>query len=342
MNAGQSVDRSHFPAAAAVDREWAWGGSRGAGVRVCVIDSGVTQGHPEIGPLVAAYAVERFDAGDPGDPAGAAGGYRLVPDEEGDAAGHGTACAAIIRRVAPDVALTSIRILGPGLGGDGNALLAALRWAVAERFDVVNLSLSSRKPDFKASLHEIADEAYFNRVAIVAAAHNSPVRSYPWTFPSVISVGSHESDDRERIEVSPEPPVEFFAAGVNIDVPWTNGGHSTLSGNSFATPHVAGFVARLLGKHPHLPVGEIKHVLAALSDNLIELVPPGESGESGESGELKEIGARSELGALTSLDELSALHTPDRLGRPVRPDQRDAIHEPDHSAEGAGHAPTGE
>ncbi|MFJ9019575.1 S8 family serine peptidase [Streptomyces sp. NPDC102259] len=271
MNAGELVDRSFVAASTAVDREWAWGGSRGAGIRICVIDSGVTPEHPEIGPLEGSFAVERVeqDAAGDGPPS-----YRIVPDGEGDAAGHGTACAAIIRRIAPDVSLTSVRILGPRLAGDGNALLAALRWAVAERFHVVNLSLSSRKGDFKASLHDIADEAYFNRVAIVASAHNSPVRSYPWIFPSVISVGSHEVADAERIEVSPQPPVEFFAAGVGIEVPWVGGGRSFLSGNSFATPHVSGFVARILGKHPDLPVSEVKHVLAALSDNFTDASDP--------------------------------------------------------------------
>lgn len=271
MNAGELVDRSSVAASTAVDREWAWGGSRGAGIRICVIDSGVTPDHPEIGPLEGSYAVERIeeDAAGDGRPS-----YRIVPDDEGDAAGHGTACAAIIRRIAPDASLTSVRILGPRLAGDGNMLLAALRWAVAERFHVVNLSLSSRKGDFKASLHDIADEAYFNRVAIVASAHNSPVRSYPWIFPSVISVGSHEIADAERIEVSPQPPVEFFAAGVGIEVPWTGGGRSFLSGNSFATPHVTGFVARILGKHPHLPVSEVKHVLASLSDNFTDASDP--------------------------------------------------------------------
>ncbi|MGW6707181.1 S8 family serine peptidase [Streptomyces sp. NPDC054956] len=271
MNAGELVDRASVAASTAVDREWAWGGSRGAGVRICVIDSGVTPDHPEIGPLEGAYTVERIEQDDAED---GRPSYRIVPDEEGDAAGHGTACAAIIRRIAPDVSLTSVRILGPRLAGDGNMLLAALRWAVAERFHVVNLSLSSRKGDFKAALHDIADEAYFNRVAIVASAHNSPVRSYPWIFPSVISVGSHENADAERIEVSPRPPVEFFAAGVGIEVPWTGGGRSVLSGNSFATPHVAGFVARILGKHPHLPVSEVKHVLASLSDNFTDASDP--------------------------------------------------------------------
>ncbi|MFF4248710.1 S8 family serine peptidase [Streptomyces sp. NPDC001822] len=271
MNSGQLVDRSQFIGSAAIDRTWAWGGSRGAGVRVCVIDSGVTPDHPEVGPLLGgAYTVQRVAPDGAGPGAGSPGEYRLVPDLEGDAAGHGTACAAIIHRVAPEAALTSVRILGPGLGGDGNALLEALRWAVAERFHVINLSLSSRKEDFRAMLHEIADEAYFSRVAIVAAAHNSPVRSFPWTFPSVISVGSHESEDTERLEVSSDPPVEFFAAGVKIEVPWTNGSSSRLSGNSFATPHVSGFVARILGKHPNLPVSEIKHVLASLSDNLFD------------------------------------------------------------------------
>ncbi|MCX4765859.1 S8 family serine peptidase [Streptomyces sp. NBC_01275] len=330
MNAGELVDRSFVAASTAVDREWAWGGSRGAEIRVCVIDSGVTPDHPEIGPLEGSYAVERVgqDAADDGGPS-----YRIVPDDEGDAAGHGTACAAIIRRIAPDVSLTSVRILGPRLAGDGNALLAALRWAVAERFHVVNLSLSSRKGDFKASLHDIADEAYFNRVAIVASAHNSPVRSYPWIFPSVISVGSHEIADAERIEVSPQPPVEFFAAGVGIEVPWVGGGRSFLSGNSFATPHVTGFVARILGKHPHLPVSEVKHVLASLSDNFTDASDPPRAPTPVTASAVPDPPdepARSDASDASDVSDVPVSSAPSVLSAPSIP-----------SAEGAGHDESG-
>ena len=61
-----------------------------------------------------------------------------------------------------------------------------------EGYDVVNMSLSTTKSQFAATLHDLADSAYFKRSLIVASAHNMPVASYPWRFSSVISVGSHD------------------------------------------------------------------------------------------------------------------------------------------------------
>jgi subtilisin len=262
MTAGERVPAARYTLPERITREWAWGSATGAGVRVCVIDSGVEPGNSEVGPVSGSFAVERTKDGERTT-------YAMVPDELGDVAGHGTACAGIIRRIAPDAELTSVRILGPNLGCDGDVLVEALRWAVAERFDVINLSLSTRRAAFKSDLHDIADAAYFARVLIVASAHNSPVDSFPWRFSSVVSVGSHTSSDPAYLEVNPNPPVEFFASGVRVTVPRPGGGSATVSGNSFATPHVAGYLARIRQAHPDLPMAQVKHVLTALCDNLI-------------------------------------------------------------------------
>jgi len=262
MTAGERVPAATYTLPERITREWAWGSATGAGVRVCVIDSGIEPGNGEVGPLSGAFAVERTRDEEHTT-------YAMVPDELGDVAGHGTACAGIIRRLAPDVQLTSVRILGPNLGCDGDVLVEALRWAVAERFDVINLSLSTRRAAFKSDLHDIADAAYFAKVLIVASAHNSPVDSFPWRFSSVVSVGSHTSSDPAYLEVNPNPPVEFFASGVRVTVPRPGGGNAIVSGNSFATPHVAGYLARIRQAHPDLPMAQVKHVLTALCDNLI-------------------------------------------------------------------------
>jgi subtilisin family serine protease len=160
------------------------------------------------------------------------------------------------------------RVLGGGFTGSGRVLLAGLRWAIDEGFDVVNLSLSTRKDEFLPALHELADRAYFRRTIIVAAANNLPVESYPWRFAAVISVGSHEGTDPFELYSNPGPPVEFFARGLELDVAWIGGGTMRVTGNSLAAPHVAGLCALILDKHPELTPFELKAVLRLTASNV--------------------------------------------------------------------------
>jgi subtilisin len=240
---------------AAVTREWAFGGSTG-GVDVCIVDSGVEHGHPLVGPVESAYAVVRTDDG-----------VAVVEDESGDVCGHGTACAGIIRAVAPACRLHSVRVLGAGATGAADLILGGLRHAIEARHRVISLSLSTTKRRFAEELHELADLAYFNRTILVASAHNLPVDSYPWRFSSVISVGSHEERDPLVWYANPTPPVELFARGVDIEVAWPGGGTLRCTGNSFAAPHIAGVAALVLAKHPELTPYQLKSVLHLTATN---------------------------------------------------------------------------
>jgi subtilisin len=252
-NIGVSVD---WPER--VTREWAWGGSTGKGVRVCILDSGVQPDHRLVGELAGAVAVTKRDDGE------------IVVDEdsEGDLSGHGTACAGIVRALASECELYSVRVLGAGFKGSGAVLLEGLRWAINERFDVINMSLSTTKRQFAGILHELADSAYFRRSVLVASAHNMPVESYPWRFSSVISVGSHEDHDAETFYYNPSPPVEFFGRGVDVEIAWIGGGTIRATGNSFATPQMTGICALILAKHPELTPFQLKSVLYLTASNV--------------------------------------------------------------------------
>jgi subtilisin len=81
-------------------------------------------------------------------------------------------------------------------------------------------------------------------------------------------VGSHGAPEPDRIELNPTPPVDFFAAGVNIRCAWLGGAYRSVSGNSFATPYVAGLCARILERHPSFRTAQLRTVLAAVADNL--------------------------------------------------------------------------
>lgn len=255
-----AVDRIALPSTwpERVTREWAWGDSIGEGVRVCILDSGVDGGHPLVGGLETAVTISVGEDDE----------VVAKEDNEGDLSGHGTACAGIVRAIAPGCAISSVRVLGAGFTGSGGVLLGGLRYAVEQGFDVINMSLSTTKKPFAAVLHELADSAYFRRTVLVASAHNMPVESYPWRFSSVISVGSHEDEDPLAFYYNPNPPVEFFARGVNVDVPWLGDRSIRVSGNSFATPHMTGICTLILAKHPELTPFQVKSVLYLTATNV--------------------------------------------------------------------------
>jgi|SRR5438874_1603989 len=254
-DARASAVRSDWPA----DRtaEWAWGGSTGAGVRVCIVDSGVETGHPDVRPIAGSFAVRPACDGTLG----------VVADSGHDSCGHGTACAGIVRQLAPAAEIVSVRVLDGLVGGD-DALVAGLRWAVEEGFDIVNLSLATTRRAFAPCLRELADRAYFSRTMLVAAAPNAPLQSFPWRFSSVISVGGHDQPDVSAHYYNPAPPVEFFAPGADILVAWRDGTRIRCSGNSFATPYVSGLCALILSKHPDLTPFQVKHILYLTAQNV--------------------------------------------------------------------------
>jgi subtilisin len=241
-----------------VTPEWAWGGSDGSGVRVAVLDSGVDGSHPMIGKLERSVGVMADDHGE----------FTVTDCDPTDTAGHGTACAGIISSIAPGALLTSVRVLTNGKHGTGAGLIAGLRWAIDEGYDVINMSLSTGRPQFLLTLHELADRAYFRRCVLVASAHNLPVLSFPWPFASVISVASHDQPDPEVYYYNPAPPVDFYAHGMRVEVAWPGGKRIRSTGNSFATPHIVGICARILGKHPMLTPFQLKSVLYQAADNV--------------------------------------------------------------------------
>jgi subtilisin len=227
-------------------------------VRVAIIDSGIDAGHPAVGGQLAGYASI----------SDVVGGTAVHTAEHRDLYGHGTACAGIIRSLAPDCELYSVRVLGPSLSARGDVFAAGLRWAIQNDMQVCNLSLGTTRKEWYAVFHELADQACFRNIMLVCAANNLPAPSYPSVYSSVISVAAHPGQDPAVFYYNPQPPVEFGARGIDVRVAWTGGGWVTATGNSYAAPHLTGIVARILGKHPNLTVFQMKVILRALSNNV--------------------------------------------------------------------------
>ncbi|HVE64743.1 MAG TPA: S8 family serine peptidase [Mycobacteriales bacterium] len=245
---------------AAPSREWALGGATGAGIRVALVDSGVDVTHPAVTGLVGPAVTFSWDM--------EAEAVDRVEGPHDDVFGHGTACAGIIRAVAPECEISSVRVLGSRLTGRGEVFAEGLRWAVESGAQVVNLSLSTGKPDFYGLFHEIADRAHHAGVVLVCAMNNVPAPTYPSEYASVISVAATDpSEDDVPLLCAARPPADFGAPGIDVSVAWAGGATMVMTGNSFAAPYVSGLVARLLSKHPGLRPYEVKSVLRAIATN---------------------------------------------------------------------------
>jgi subtilisin family serine protease len=228
-------------------------------VRVAVVDSGVEATHPAVGAVDQAIAVERDRE--------APDGIRFVEGPHDDLYGHGTACAAIIRSLAPEIELISVRVLGGNLKGSAFAFSRGLDWCIRHGVHVVNLSLSTANEDYAETFWDLVDQAAHKRIMVVSAMNNERKRTIPSEFAGVFSVACTPGDDRERIVCNPAGPAEWGAAGIDVDVAWTGGGWVTATGNSFAAPVVAGHLARIVGAHPGIATWQARTVLAAMAAN---------------------------------------------------------------------------
>jgi subtilisin len=246
---------------APISRAAAFGRSTGAGVRVAVLDSGIDATHPDVGAIQGSVAFEP------------------VPDRPGevvmhetaaeDVNGHGTACASVIRSIAPDCELFSVRVLSARGTTRGYVFSAGIEWAIDNGMHVVNLSLSSSSDDYFGPLHELADRAAFANVMLVGAMANTRKPTYPSEFASVFSVASHDRDDPLAFDYNPHGPAEWGARGIDVPVAWLD--HATLevTGNSFAASHLAGILALLLGEHPGLTPFQAKAILSSVAGNAV-------------------------------------------------------------------------
>jgi subtilisin len=235
--------------------------SRGAGVRVAVLDTGVEAEHPWVGDhLRESWRVERSGTD-----------YTVARCAPEDVIGHGTAVAGSLRRMAPEAEIISVQVLGGDLRADSEALLAALRWLVDQRIHVVNLSLSTMREQYALRISHTVDDLSAKGVACICArGYHLTGRAYPTDFASVAGVSYRELPPA-ALRFRPLDTVEFDACGVDFEVAWKSApGHSgatrVVQGSSFACPLVTGLAARFLSLRAGLQPYELKTLLKAYAE----------------------------------------------------------------------------
>jgi subtilisin family serine protease len=209
-------------------------GLSGRGVVVAVIDSGVHPGHGHI-------AADRLGPG-----AMVLSDGAVVEGEATwlDQLGHGTAVAAAIQEKAPDALCIPVRVFRDALKTSAAALISAMRWSIARKADVINLSLGSVNAAHRDAFAAVVEEATGAGVVVVAARHANGAPCYPGSLETVIGVDVDWDCPRMAYGVrGTGDSTVFLASGYPRAIPGVPP-RRNLYGVSFAVALVSGFAAR--------------------------------------------------------------------------------------------------
>jgi subtilisin family serine protease len=256
------------------DKVWTTLGTRGKGVVVAVIDTGVDYTHEALGKGIG-----------PGFKV--IGGYDFYNRDADpfDDNGHGTHVSGIIAGdsptitgVAPEASLMAFKVLGAGGSGKESDVVAAVERAIdpngdgdpSDHVDVINLSLGgSGNPDDPGS--RALDAAAQAGIVVCVASGNSGryhAVASPGTSRQAITVGAVDNNNVVAGFSSRGPTPkdltmkpEIGAPGVSINSSLPGNRYGLASGTSMATPHVAGAAALLKALHRDWTPAQIKMAL---------------------------------------------------------------------------------
>ncbi len=241
----------------------AWATTQGAGVTIAVIDTGVDSSVGELRDAVIGGA-DFSGLGSPNGqtPVGSNG------SEHGTmvaslAAGRGTSASNGVIGAAPAASILAISIgFGEGRASSDDQIVEAVRWAVDNGADIINMSLTRNTLDWPESWDDAFLYAMENDVVIVAAAGNrgsgTTVVGAPATMPGVLTVAGVDSSGQASFDASSQG-ITIGVAAPSEDLVGVvpGGGHTRWNGTSGATPIVAGVVALVMAAHPGLDAANV-------------------------------------------------------------------------------------
>ena len=257
-----------------LDIEPAWSHTKGEGVTVAVIDTGIDITHPDFEGRVTR-------------------GYTAPGQNQGDFNGHGTHVAGIIGAgdnnqiagtgVAPDVKLWEAKVTQDSGIGNSTWMAEGIVAAINANVDVINISMTANAP---MPLVEAAiSQAVARNIPVFAAAGNEGLKGSPTRWPAAysntIAVGSITRSLTRSGFSNVNDYVDLTAPGSAINSLLPGGGMGMMSGTSQATPHAAGVAALVKALKPSTSANAMRDLLVNNTD-----------------GELKTLNAHKSLGAL--------------------------------------------
>ncbi|QSB04977.1 S8 family peptidase [Natronoglycomyces albus] len=220
--------------------------NNGAGVDIYILDTGIFAGHNDFGGRVGA-------------------GYDAVGGGTDDCQGHGTFIAGIAGGthygVAAEANLIPVRVLNCHGSGSVAGIIDGIDWIVNDASSTViaNASIGGM---LNTSLNNAVDAAFAAGVFFVTGAGSSNANACnfsPASAQGAYVAAATNINDTVPPQSNWGPCVDIYAPGVNITGPGIGGPNDTItmSGGSFAAPHVAGAGAIVLHDNPGFSAADI-------------------------------------------------------------------------------------
>ncbi|GAA3390165.1 type VII secretion-associated serine protease mycosin [Streptomyces roseoviridis] len=249
-----------------------WQDTKGKGVKVAVIDTGVDDVNPQLKPAVDARLGKDYLKPDK-ESASSGNDQRGKTDGTVDEVGHGTKVAGIIAArprkgtgfvgLAPEATIIPIRQNDEKNSGKSDTMAQAIDHAVDKGAHVINISQDTTQPLGPESLMAKAvARALAKNVVVVASAGNDGMdgklkNTYPAAFPGVLAVASSDRNNERAAFSQSGTFVGVAAPGVDMVSTVPGGGQCVDNGTSFSAPYVAGVAALLRAKYPQWTAAQI-------------------------------------------------------------------------------------
>ncbi len=199
-------------------------------IKIAIIDSGFDEAYC----ITRNRIIKKFGIKD-----------NIISSDIQDEHGHGTGVTKIIDDIVEDIEFVIIKILDKNCQGNDEQLITALKLALLEKVDIINISLGTTNKHASADINKLCTIAYEKDIVIVTTCPNDNLEaSWPYNNEFVIKVRANSSITDNNVYYDKNNV--FWCKGAHHIIPWLNGNYIYSGSNSFSTPYIVEKIVNIL------------------------------------------------------------------------------------------------